>query len=283
MTLPQNLRLSPSGPLDPVDLTSDDVLNVSTVPESTLTAALTHLYARRIHYFDLQDNPLALWQFNDTTNAVRGPNLDLANTTGQWGFTNGYPGVRSLVVNSGARLQFAAAANLRLLGAMSVEVMFALNTLPITWLVGLGGTDATGLAADNVCWGLGAVNTVTPRNATYYWERNGNIAVSFTTSTASGAAGMPSVHVIQTAGFSRSASGVVTPYLNGKPFGPPSGALALPTGGSNGVFCIGAQPGTVGNCSFTCFSAAVYDRVRPASEWLSSYNRSLGEGLGFLT
>lgn len=282
MTTPR-LRLSPSGPELPVFLTSDNVENESTVPESTLTEALDHIYNRRIQYFDLDDDPVALWQFNDTTNAVRGPNLDLAASAGEWGFTDGYPGVRSLIANVGARLQFAADPNLLLLGAMSVEVMFGLNTLPFGWLAGVGGTDGTGLAADNVLFGLGFVNNVTPRNATYFWERLNNSAVSFTTSTAAGTVGMPSIHTILTAGFSRSASGVVTPYINGKAFGPASGALSLPTGGANGVFSLGAQAGTTSNCNFTCFCAAVYDRVRSASEWLDSYNRSLGEGLGFIT
>ncbi len=278
-----NVRISPSGPLAPVDLTSDDVLNASTVPEATLTLGLDHLYDRRIEYLDLDDDPLALWQFADTTNAVRGPNLNLAASTGQWGFTDGYPGVRSLIANVGTRLQFDADPRLILLGAMSVEVVFALNSLPFTWLCGVGGTDATGLSADNVSWGMGFVSAVTPRNASYYWERNANSAVSFITSTTAGTAGMPSVHTIVSAGWSRSPGGIVTPYLNGKPFGPPSGALALPNGGSNGVFSIGAQPGITADDSFTCFSVAIYDRVRPASEWLASYNRSVGEGLGFLT
>jgi hypothetical protein len=277
-----NPHISPSGPLLPVILDSDDVLNVSTVPEETLTQALDHLYERRIQYLDLDDDPVALWQFNDTTNAVRGPNLNLAASTGQWGFADGYPGVRSLIANIGARLQFNPDPNLILLGAMSVEMIFALNSLPFAWLCGVGGTDGTGLAADNVAWGMGFVNNVTPRNATYFWERNANAAVSFTTPTTAGTTGFPTVHVIISAGFSRSASGIVTPYLNGTAFGSPSGALALPNGGSNGVFSIGAQAGTTANDNFTFFSAAVYDRERPASEWLASYNRSVGEGLGFL-
>lgn len=282
MTVPR-IRLSPSGPLLPVVLDSDEVENVSTVPENDLTEAFDHLYLRRIQYLDLDDDPVALWQFNDTTNAVRGPNLNLAATTGQWGFTDGYPGVRSLIANVGARLQFNADPNLILLGAMSLEVIFALNTLPFTWLCGVGGTDGTGLSADNVSWGMGFVNNVTPRNSTYFWERNNNSAISFTTPTTAGTSGFPSIHVIVSTGFSRSASGIVTPYLNGTAFGSPSGVLALPNGGGNGVFSIGAQAGTTSNCNFTFFSAAVYDRERPASEWLASYNRSVGEGLGFLT
>lgn len=280
MTVPRT-RLSPSGPDLPVALDSDDVLNVSTVPETTLTDALTHLYDRRIQYLDLEDDPLALWQFNNTTNAVRGPNL--ASSTGEWGFTDGYPGVRSLIVNVGARLQFSADPRLVLLGAMSAEIIFGLNTLPFTWICGVGGTDGTGLQADNASWGIGFPNNVTPRNATYFWERNNNSAVAFTTSLTPGTPGLPAIHTIISTGFSRSASGIVTPYLNGKPFGPASGVLALPNGGGNGVFSIGAQAGTTSNCNFTCFSVAIYDRERTASEWLASYNRSLGEGLGFET
>jgi hypothetical protein len=267
----------------PLVLDSSDIANASTVPEDTLTEALDHLYLRRIQYLDLEDDPVALWQFNDTTNAVRGPNLNLAASTGQWGFTNGYPGVRSLIGNVGTRLQFNADPNLIQLGPMSLEVIYAVNSLPFGWLCGVGGTDATGLTADNVSWAMGLVNNVTPRNSTYFWERNANTPVAFTTPTTPGTAGFPTVHVIISAGFSRSDSGIVTPYLNGKPFGSPSTALSLPNGGSNGVFSIGAQAGTVSNDNFTFFSAAVYNRARPASEWLASYNRSVGEGLGFLT
>lgn len=283
MTTPiQLLRQSPSGPvLSEDDLTSDDVTNVSTVPGGTLTSALDHLLTRKIQYLDLDDDPVALWNFNDTINAVRGPNL--TTTTGQWGFTDGYPGVRSLIVNVGARLQAASDPTLRLQGAMSCEAIFALNTLPMTWLCGVGGDDTVVNSVNNVSWGMGFPNNVTPRNMSVFWERATNSPISFASSLAGGSPGLPAIHTIIGVGFSRTAGGIVQPYINGRVLGPPSGVLQLPNGGSSGIFSIGAQLGTTANANFTLFSVAVYDRVRGTQEWLDSYNRSIGEGLGFLT
>jgi len=274
-------RRSPSGPPIPIDgLLSDEVDNVSSVPGSSLTIALDALLNRQVRYLDVNDDPLALWNFADTLNAVRGPNI--TTTTGEWGFTSIYPGVRALMVNVGARLSAPVTSSIILTGAMSAEMIVQFNSFPIAWICGVGGTVGSASAADNVTWSTVFNPAGVPRNLTTAWETGSGSAVSFATSSAPGAAALPPVHNIMSIGFSRASNGVVQPYFNGRVLGGPSGVLTLPTNGSNGAFSIGGQIGAVATQSFALMSVALYNRARPASEWLASYNRSMGHGLGFI-
>jgi hypothetical protein len=262
------LRRSPSGSLLPLsDLGSDDVENTSTVVGESLSQALDTLLARRVRYLD----------FDSTLSAVRGPTL--SQTTGQYAFADAYPGFRGVMLLGGARLNAAESGGLVLLGAVSVEAIVQLNSAPIAWLCGVGGTFGA-LPADNTSYSLCTSTTGTSLNARAAWQRDGGTLVAFDTSPSPGAATLPPVHNLLSLGFSRSAAGIVQPYLNGRVLGPASAALALPNGGQNGVFSVGAQLGQTASGSFTIASAAVYGRVRSASEWLASYNRSVGAGLG---
>lgn len=274
------LRQSPSGPAITIDsIPSDDVVNESPVPGESLTGALDALYGRSVRYLDLVDDPIALWNFDDTLAAVRGPALD--TITGQYGFTNIYPGVRALMVNLGARLSAAPTSSLIRLGAMSAEVIVALNGFPLPWVCGVGGSGAG--ADNNASWSFGSPATGVPRSMGVAWQTGNNVSVDFATNPAPGSPGIPTIHNIMSLGFSRSASGVVQPYLNGKTLGPPSAPLPLPTSGGNGVFSLGTPLGGTSPFMFVLMSAAVYDRDRSASEFLGSYNRSMGHGLGFVT
>lgn len=278
MTFPR-LRLSPSGPRLGFELPrTDDVLNVSTIPGLDVTTALDVAYERRINYLDVLDGPVALWNFSDTLSAVIGPTF--SGAAGSYGFSDIYPGTRGLQIEIGARLTAAPAPSLVQLGAMSCEVILLQNGgTPPLWICGVAGPAASGSASNNTAWSL----SVPGRNVSIDWENGTGSAVSFATSTAAGAAGLPPVHNILSFGFSRSASGVVQPYFNGRVFGNASSPLALPTGGSSGTLTLGARSGAVSTLNYALISLAIYDRARPASEWLDSYNRSVGNGLGFIT
>lgn len=125
MTLPV-ARQSPSGPLAAFSATSDEVENVSGVPGASVTDALDSLYARSVQYLDANDAPIALWNFDDTLAAVVGPTLTTG--AGTFAFTDVYPGVRGIWLNAGCRLDAPATPNLRLLGAMSCELIVQLQS-----------------------------------------------------------------------------------------------------------------------------------------------------------
>lgn len=281
MTLPLD-RESPSGPPAEFSATSSEVENLSTVPGASVTNALNTLYARSVQYLDQQDGPNGLWNFNDTLNAVVGPNLSLS--AGTFAFTDVYPGVRGIWLNGGSLLSAPLNAGLIMLGAMSVEVILQMQTFPPQpWICGVGGAVGSELAADNVSWSIGLPSVTFPMPMRAFWEQGAGVDVTFDTSTAAGQPGYPFIHQIESIGLSRSAAGVVQCYMGGKPFGAPSTALTLPTGGGSGVFTVGGQSGGTSPQQPMIISIATYNRARSAAEFLASYNRSVGIGLGFVT
>lgn len=283
MTLPP-IRLSPSGQPLAFSATSDDITNESIVEGSTASLALTELYTRRVQYLDVNDDPVGLWNFNDTLAAVRGPTL--SSTAGTFAFSDVYPGLRGIWINTGARLDAAPAANLILTGAMSVELILQLQTdPPLPWLCGVGGLASSELESNNAVWSLGfpSLVDVVPRTMRAFWETGAGTDVQFLTSSAPGGPSYPLIHQIASIGLSRAANGVTQPYLDGRPFGAPSAPITLPTGGANGVLSLGAQLGQTSPGQVLLLSLAVYNRARSAAEWRASFDRSIGQGTGFLS
>lgn len=272
------LRLGPSGPLVDAAIETNELDNRSIVPGATVTDALTVVYRRRVEYLDLLDDPLALWNFNDTLAAVRGPSLVLE--AGSIGFTDMYPGIRGMEIAIGCRLAAALTPSLQLLGDMSVEMLVQLDTNPSSqWCCGVSGPSGV-VTANNVSWGLVLPNTTAPRGLQGVWQNGTGTDRGFSTATTNGSVSIPPVHNVLSLGYSR--SGVIgIPYVNGRPFGPPVNGTALAAGGTAGVFTIGARPGAVATDQFIALSIAVYNRVRSASEWRQSFNRSIGNGVGF--
>lgn len=255
------------------------MLNVSSVTGTTVTDALNTLYARSLQYLDTDDSPIALWNFNDTLAAVVGPTLSAG--TGIFAFTDVFPGVRGLWLNNACRMDAPPTPNLILLGAMSCEMIIQMQTFPPNiWLAGVGGTSGSELQADNISWSMGLPTVNFPMTQQAVWEQGLGVDVSFQTNTAVGNPSYPFIHQIASLGMSRTASGVTQFYMDGKPFGSPSGALTLPDGGGSGVFTLGGQLGLSSVAQPMYISVAVYDRARSAAEFLASYNRSVGVALG---
>ncbi len=281
MTEPFNppLRSSPSGPIIDFGIDTDEIENTSTVPGSSVTDALDTIFARRVNYLDQLDSPVALWNFNDTLAAVLGPTF--TSTTGPYAFCDAYPGVRALDVGIGTRLQTAISSSLVLLGDMSVEMLILLDSNPTNqWLVGVGGT-ASGVAADNVSWSVILPTTAAPRNVQAFWESGAGVDRGFATPTTLASPSVPPIHNLMQLGFARSGINGQF-YLNGRTFSTLTSGVALPTSGGSGIVTIGARAGALSTDQFQLISVAVYNRARPAAEWKASYNRSIGNGLGFL-
>lgn len=278
------IRQSPSGPDVEFTITTDDIENLSEAPGVTVSDALDALYDRPVEYLDLDDDPVGLWNFNDTLSAVRGPAL--AASAGTFAFTDIYPGLRGIWLNVGARLLSALDASLVLLGAMSVEVIIQLQSAPPQiWICGVGGTSGSEAQANNVSWSVGLPSAagVIPRTMRSFWERGAaGTDVVYETPTAVGSPSYGLIHQICSMGYSRSAAGIVSTFYNGLPFAAPSTAQLMPDGGGSGVFSIGAQSGSTSDGQLLIASIAVYNRERLASEWRASYNRSLGIGIGLV-
>lgn len=274
-------RRSPSGErVLPLGATTSDVVNRSVVPGSSMRDALDRIYARRIEYLDTEDGPAGLWNFDDTLAAVVGP--DLVLDAGTYTFTDIAPGCRGIDIPLNTRLSAPVTSSLVFTGDMSLEVILQLNTNPTNlWIAGVGGAD-TGAAANNVTGALILPSTTAPRPVRVFWESAGGIDRGFTTPTTAGSLSVPPIHNIISLGWSRSGTSA-TVYMNGRVFAGPTSGVAAPTGGTNGQLSIGGRIGALSTDQFLLSSVAVYGRARPAAEWLASYNRSLGNGLGFIT
>lgn len=281
MTTP-TIRKGPSGPLAEFDLTSDDIQNLSIVEGDDVTTALNTLAARAPHYLDDEDDPIGLWQFNNTLNSVVGPNFSLAAGT-SLGFTEIIPGFKAVTAGTGVRLDAAANAALRLTGDMSIELQIMLEDLDAGQVVvSMAGAGAG--SANNKLYEMSNPQAVYPRNMAFNWENGVQAAQSFATPTAAGSASVPPIHVISIWGWSRIGN-VLTPYMNGNQFSAASAVQPAPTGGSSSILSLYASSrGGAVNISFSAIaSLAIYNYGKTAAQFKASYNRALGDFWGILS
>lgn len=281
MTFP--LRKGPSGPphVSP-ELTSDDVLNRSIVSGLTVTNALDTLALRRVNYLDLDDDPVALWNFDDTIAAVRGPDFSVSalGTTTQIAFTDMAPGFRCIEIQ-GAQLVAPITANLQITGDLSIEMIVFYDSSPTNHIMlSMGGTGGT--AASNKLYEMFFVSPNYPRNWRFNWENGIAVAQSFSTPNTALSPSLPPIHNIISLGWRRQ-NNVLTPWLSGRKFSVDSGVVAAPTGGASAFLTLGGDALTANNTSFLCASLAIYDYARSDAQWVASYNRSLGNFWGPIT
>lgn len=281
MTTP-TIRKGPSGPPADFDLTSDDVENLSLATGDNVTDALDTLAERAPHYLDAIDNPVGLWQFNNTLNAVLGPNFSLAAGT-VMGFTEIIPGFKAVTAGPGVRLDAAANAALRITGDLSIELQIMLEDLdPLQIVLSMAGAGAG--SANNKLYEMSNPSANYPRNMAFNWENGAQVAQSFATPTTAGSASVPPIHVISIWGWSRIGN-VLTPYMNGKQFSTPSAVQPAPSGGGSSILSLfSTSRGAATNISFSAIaSLAIYNYGKTPAQFLASYNRALGGFWGILS
>lgn len=273
-------RMSPSGPLVPVAGSTDDVTNVSNVTGETSSDALDTLFARTLRYLDLEDNPVGLWNFDNTIAAVRGPGFTLS--AGTYGFTAISPGVSALVMPVSGRLVAPLDAALQIAGDLSIEMLIQYQDFPSNSILvnhGAGGVDTD--PTNNTLYQVQFPVTGPIRNYRFDWESGAGVDQSFSTPTAALSPSLPTVHTVIDVGWRRQ-NNVLTPFLNGRPFSSASGVLTAPTGGTNGQLFLGGTAALTNASIFVMMSLAIYDYARPNAQWKDSYNRSMGERFGII-
>jgi len=259
-------------------INTNDVANGSTVLDGTgsVSDALNTLDARKANYLDNVDGPVGLWNFNKTlASAIGGPAFSVGAGTAV-GFTEIIPGgFNALTAGPGVRMNLALTPALNLLAAMEVEMILMLEDVdPGMVLVSHGGTGAT--SASNKAYEFTIPSATYPRNMGFNLENGAGVAQNYATSTAALQQSVPPVHVVMSMGWTRTAGGVRTAYINASQFGAASGALALPTDGSAAFLTLFADALNT-NISFSVIaSLALYDKVRTDRQRALSYNRSLG-------
>ena len=273
--MPRELRRGPSGP--DAALTSDDVINTSLIGGATLTEALDDIYLRRITYLDQVDGPVGLWNFNDTINAVVGPNFSVTTGT-ELAFSDMIPGFRCLELGTPARLSCPVTPSLQLGGDLSIEAIILYDSSPTNHiLLSMGGAGAT--AADNKLYEVFFPTPNYPRRWQFNWESGVAVARNFQTPSTALSPSLPPIHNIISIGWSRGGN-ILTPYLSGRRFSAPSAVQIAPAGGTNGFLTLGGDATADNNTSFLIASLAIYNYERTPTQWAQSYNRSLGDFWG---
>jgi hypothetical protein len=247
----------------------------------TLTQGLNTLLLRRVNYLDALDGPVGLWNFNDTINAVVGPNFAVGTlgTVTQLGFTDMVPGFRCLQIQN-AQVKAAVTPSLQIIGDKSIEIIVMFDSRPSgNILLSHGGTG--GAATSNKLYELQFPSSSYPERWQYNWMNGVLAAQNFQTPAVALSPSSPFVHNMISIGL-RLQSNVLTTWLCGRKFSVDSGVLAAPTGGSAGFLTLGGTALAANTGAFACASLAIYDYARTDDQWKASYNRSLGTFWGVI-
>jgi len=273
MSFPQ-IRRGPTGPLaNFAGTTSDNIINESIVQGTTVTDALDTLARRRINYLDQVDTPVGLWNFNDTINAVVGPNFTVTTGT-ELAYSDMAPGFRCVELGTPARLACPVTPSLQIAGDLSIEAIIFYDSSPTNHIMlSMGGAGAA--AADNKLYELFFPTPNYPRRWQFNWESGTATARNFQTPSTALSPSLPPIHNIISIGWSRIGN-ILTPYLSGRQFSVPSAVQIAPAGGTNGFLTLGGDATADNNTSFLIASLAIYNYGRTPIQFAQSYNRSLG-------
>jgi hypothetical protein len=260
-------------------LTTNDIINASSVTGTTLTAALNTLAARKPNYLDMVDLPVGLWNFNDTINAVVGPNFAVSalGTTTQVAFTDMIPGFRCVEIQGG-QLVAAVTPALQIAGDLEIDMICFYDSSPTNnIMLSHGGTGGT--ATSNKLYEVFFLTPNYPRNWRFNWENGVAVAQSFTTPATALSPSLPPIHTMTSLGWTREGN-VLTPWLAARQFSASSPVQPAPAGGSAGFLTLGGDALAANNTSFLCASLAIYNYVRTPAQRIASYNRALGDFWG---
>lgn len=244
--------------------------------------------ASNLQYFDLTGAPVGLWNFNNTLADVSGNGNNLVLSAGNPGFADIVPGKKALAIWLGTRYETAAAVPLlQILGDVTIETIIQQDGNPITNNIVLcqyRGPTATPLEANNILYQfrLQATGAFTNTRDIGFASQNG-VVLNTVYSSAGTPASLGCIHNIVYLAVRREAN-VVTFFVNGVPFGNPSGVLTAPTGGNgaNTRFCVGNNgPGTTAvEVVNLMLGLKVFNRALSDAEIKAEYNRTMGPAFG---
>jgi hypothetical protein len=212
--------------------------------------------------------PVAVWQFDGTAEQLNdrstyGNDLSLAAGTE---FNNNAGGNTGLGFQDTEWYAAAASASLRILGALTIEVVFlrGITSGSNDTLVTHRGPGEG--EADNALYGL--YFEATHAHPRYVSEHGAGVddIISFDASVVVG------IVMMQT--LTRGADGTVRLYENGVLRD--SGSITLPTGGASGLLYLGQEPGAVHRFSGVMYSMRITPEEFSAAQVLEAYNRARG-------
>lgn len=242
-----------------------------------------------LQYFDTTHAPVGLWNFDNTLADTSGNGNNLVLAAGNPGFSDVVPGKKGLFVWVGSRYATPAAVPLlQLTGDYTMEVILQQDGNPITnnAVIATYRGITSGLEADNILYQFRVDATgafTTTRNVASVTQSGAAVAATYTSAGTSDSLGC--IHNIVFLAIRRQ-SNVMQFFLNGLPFGNPSGVLATPTGG-NGVntrFVVGANgPSAVAvEVAVLIFGLKLINRALTDEEVKAEYNRTMGPAFGAL-
>jgi hypothetical protein len=226
----------------------------------------------RLHKFDNRHNPLARFDCESLLDASgNGLNLTGPTTIFRQVYENTIGMSPSGVVNRNG----VSDASLRLYGDITVQLLLILRGVPTNvWVCafqGVGESDPT-----NVIW---AIRLTSQNTLTYLGEHDAGLDAYFSAGPLQ--RGLPAFdvpfHVVMRR---RAVAGgvVVQFFVNGIPYGPPSGVLVASTGSTAGQLSIN-YAGTVAP---DVFGIEIDGIALTDEQILDSYNDTLGEEFGLL-
>lgn len=245
-----------------------------------------------IQYFDTTHSPVGLWNFNETLADISGNGNDITLGAGNLAFAAIAPGKFGLYVLRNSRYQTADnAPELQLTGDMTGLAIVQRDDEPrstrMTFATYTGTNDAE--TQNRLYWFGDEISSLgpptTPLRMFYGAEHGAGIDDDF---TSGGDATLPPVHNIEFVGFTR-INNVIRFYLNGRPYGPDSGTLATPTGGTAAVnrFCIGSNApvgsGVATTKPFIMMTLKIIGSGLSDAEVLAEYNRTMGPAFGVIS
>lgn len=223
-------------------------------------------------------SPLARYDFNGSLDDASGNGRTLAVQSGAEKYSDIKPGFRCFNADGTTRLWHnTAVADLRLTGAMSAVFLYAFFAAPGSYSPVFSHTGASGSesSADNTLYELDFISG----HDMAWVQENGSGANTDTASllfTPSKlvyptTAGLPCV-----LGVTRSATGVVQLYVNGRTYGAATATRTASDGGASGrLYLFGSSSGFGNACS--CWGMALYGSALTAAEMADIYNRALGQ------
>lgn len=243
-----------------------------------------------LQYFDTTHAPIGLWNFDNTLADTSGNGNDLVLSAGNSGFADIVPGKRGLAIWIGTRYETPAAVPLlQIPGDITIETIIQQDANPITnnpVLCQYRGPTATPLEANNILYQFRVDATGAFTNTRNLGAASQSGVVVTTVYTSAGTpASLGCIHNIVFLAMRRQAN-VVTFFVNGLPFGNPSGVLTTPTGGdgANTRFCVGNNgPGTTAvEVVVLMLGLKVVANALSDAEIKAEYNRTMGPAFGAL-
>lgn len=219
-------------------------------------------------------DPVGLWQFNETLNDTSGNAFNMTVSSGTERYTDIYPGVRGIGLNTTRLIYNTFTSTLAITGDITLECLLYLRAYPITGFeAGIVTHAAAGeTSGDNVLYAMqldGASGALS-----WLSESGSGTNAPFTRDMGPG---LGLSHIAATR-----ISNVVQLYVNGRAQGAASSALTAPTGGGNGRLVVGYPDVGFFAPEGVMSSLKICNVGLSAAQIASEYNATLGPLYGYV-